>query len=60
MSPLLGWLVRFSKVFSDSLSEKLDPTKGAEEDVDPSRYGIGAPNKPSGAQYTAAASAPFG
>jgi len=46
--------------FSDSLSEKLDPTKGAEEDVDPSRYGIGAPNKPSGAQYTAAASAPFG
>lgn len=46
--------------FSDSLSEKLDPTKGAEEEVDPSRYGIGAPNKPSGAQYTAAAAAPFG
>lgn len=46
--------------FNDSLSGKLDPTKAAEEEVDPSRYGIGAPSKPAGAQYTAAAASPFG
>ena len=50
----------FLQAFDQGLADKLDPSKAAEEEVDPSRYGIGSPTKTSGAQYTASASSAFG
>jgi len=43
------------KGFTDKLSAEIDPTKAAQEDIDPERYGIGAPTKPD-ARYTSSAS----